>query len=103
MTVTSMPYYQWTNPDSREQFVIQNVDSVTYNIDGKPVTANAYRQYRGLMFVLERAQKNRWQAQFSWVISQTKGTVSNSRMRGSRADSSRRRMGSCQCGRGNRL
>jgi hypothetical protein len=28
--------------------------------------------------VLERAQKNRWKAQFSWVISKTQGTVSNS-------------------------
>ena len=76
--ITTVPYYAWTNPASVPQLLIQNTDTVTYNIDGSPVTATGARRYRGLMFVLERAQKNRWQAQFSWVISKTEGTISNS-------------------------
>jgi hypothetical protein len=77
-SVSTVPYYKWANPINVPQFLIQNTDTVTYNIDGSPVTATADRKYRGLMFVLERAQRNRWQAQFSWVISKTSGTVSNS-------------------------
>jgi hypothetical protein len=76
--VTTVPYYRWTNPSEVPQLLIQNTDSVVYNIDGSPVTATGARKYRGLMFVLERAQKNRWQAQFSWVVSKTEGTISNS-------------------------
>jgi hypothetical protein len=77
-SVTTVPYYKWANAVNVPQFLIQNTDTVTYNIDGSPVTATGSRKYRGLMFVLERAQKNRWQAQFSWVISKTEGTISNS-------------------------
>jgi outer membrane receptor protein involved in Fe transport len=77
-TVTTVPYYKWTNPVNVPQFLIQNTDSVTYTIDGNPVVGTGERKYRGLMFVLERAQRNRWQAQFSWVISKTTGTISNS-------------------------
>ncbi len=71
-------YYRWANPDIGQHFLIQNTDTVTYMVDGKPVTVNGYRDYKGLMLVLERAYKNRWQAQFSWVLSKTTGTISNS-------------------------
>jgi hypothetical protein len=74
---SSLTYYSWANPEIGQHFVIQNVDTVTYMVDGHPVTTTAYRKYKGAMFVLERAMKNRWQAQFSWVISKTTGTVNN--------------------------
>jgi hypothetical protein len=77
VSITSVPYYQWANPSIGQHFVIGNVDSTTYTIDGQPVTASGYRKYRGLMLVLERAYKDRWQAQFSWVISKTTGTINN--------------------------
>ena len=77
-SITTVPYYKWTNPVNVPVFLIQNTDTVTFNIDGTPKVVTAERSYRGLMFVLERAQKNRWQAQFSWVISKTTGTISNS-------------------------
>ncbi len=78
VSATTVPYYYWTNPVDTPSFAIQNTDSVTYNIDGQPVTAKGERKYRGLMFVLDHPLKNRWQAQFSWVISKTSGTISNS-------------------------
>ena len=78
LNLTSVPYYTWANAVNVPTFLIQNTDSVTYNINGSPVTGTGERKYRALMLVLERAQKNRWQAQFSWVISKTEGTISNS-------------------------
>jgi outer membrane receptor protein involved in Fe transport len=77
-SVATVPYYRWANPVSVPSFLIQNTDTVTYDIDGKQVVGQGKRRYRGLMFVLERPMKNRWQAQFSWVISKTEGTISNS-------------------------
>jgi hypothetical protein len=85
-SVTTVPYYKWSNPVNVPTFLIQNTDSVTYDISGAggaglctgTCVGTGQRRYRGLMFVLERAQKNRWQAQFSWVISKTEGTISNS-------------------------
>jgi hypothetical protein len=40
-------------------------------------TVDAYRTYDGVMIVFQRALRNRWQAQFSYVWSQTKGTMDN--------------------------
>lgn len=77
-SVATVPYYNWTNVVDVPQLTITNVDSVTFNVDGNTVAAGASRKYRGLMFVLERAQKNRWQAQLSWVLSKTEGTIQNS-------------------------
>lgn len=82
VSATAINYYKWANPSVGQHFTIQNVDNVTYQIDGKAVTAEANRRYRGLMLILERAYKNRWQANFSWTISKTEGTVSNSQSAG---------------------
>jgi hypothetical protein len=70
--------YKWANKSSSPQFLIQNVDTVTYTkSDGSTVSTNQSRKYRGLMLVLERTFKDRWQAQVSYVLSKTDGNVSN--------------------------
>jgi hypothetical protein len=54
------------------------VDTVSYTMeDGTTRSADAYRDYKGLMLVLQKAYKNRWQAQISYVLSKTQGTVGN--------------------------
>ncbi|MBK9242855.1 MAG: TonB-dependent receptor [Acidobacteria bacterium] len=66
--------YRWANRTSDQKFQIGNVDNFQYN--GAPA-ADAYRTYNGGMFVLTRAYSNRWQAQISYVYSETNGTVTN--------------------------
>ena len=67
--------YRWANRGLIEQkYQIGNVDNFAYN--GAPA-ANAYRTYNGGMFVLTRGYANRWQAQISYVYSETNGTVTN--------------------------
>jgi hypothetical protein len=80
LTGQSMPVYRWANRSSiPQQFLIQNTDTVTYQmVGGGTVTADAFRKYKGMMLVLQKIYRNRWQAQLSYVLSQTKGTVSNS-------------------------
>ena len=79
---TTVPIYKWANTSSPPQYVITNVDTVDYSIDGQSVTAQGTRRYRGLMFVVERAKRGRWQAQMSWVVSKTEGTVANTAFAG---------------------
>jgi hypothetical protein len=75
-----MTLYRWANPSTVPEFTIVNTDHVTYRLsDGSTLAApKAYRKYRGLMFVLQKALRNRWQAQVSYVLSKTTGTISNS-------------------------
>jgi hypothetical protein len=76
---TSLPIYSWANRDEiDEKYVIHNVDNLTYNMsDGTTRQAHPYRTYQGLMLILQRSFRDRWQAQISYVRSLTKGTVSN--------------------------
>ncbi len=80
--ITGQPYtvYRWANRSTIPQFTISNIDTVTYQLsDGSTVTSpKAARSYRGAMFVLQRALKDHWQAQVSYVLSKTEGTVNNS-------------------------
>jgi hypothetical protein len=72
--------YSWTNQaDSWENGYITNVDGFQYkNPDGQlRATADAYRRYKALMFVLSKRLSNRWQAQASYVLSKTEGTLDN--------------------------
>jgi hypothetical protein len=72
--------YSWTNrTDSWENGYITNVNGFQYrNPDGQAVaTANAYRRYKALMLVLSKRFTNRWQAQVSYVLSKTYGTLDN--------------------------
>ena len=76
---TSLPIYSWANSSQiDEKYLIQNVDKLTYQMsDGTTREANPYRTYQALMLILQRSFKDRWQAQVSYVRSQTKGTISN--------------------------
>jgi hypothetical protein len=72
--------YSWTNrTDSWENGYITNVDGSQYLSPTGQVlaTAHAYRRYKGLMFVLSKRFSNRWQAQASYVLSKTEGTLDN--------------------------
>jgi hypothetical protein len=71
--------YKWANKGVvPQQYLIQNVDGVTYNMSGgSAITTNQSRKYKGLMLVLTRSLKDRWQAQISYVLSKTEGNVSN--------------------------
>ena len=82
-TSQPMTLYQWANSDIPQRFLIQQTNTVTYNMsDGSTVTVNPYRKYKGLMLVLQRAYKDRWQAQVSYVYSRTRGTINNNGLDG---------------------
>lgn len=74
-----MTVYRWANRGD-QRFDITNVDDVSYlGPNGQPIgTAQAVRDYNGLMLVFTRPYQNRWQAQASYVYSQTEGTVPSS-------------------------
>jgi hypothetical protein len=72
--------YQWANPDeSEESYLITNPDGFQYfDPDGNLLgTAKAERNYRGLMFVVDKRFSNRWQARVSYVLSKAEGTQDN--------------------------
>jgi hypothetical protein len=79
--LTSQPLtlYKWVNSADVANMTIDNIKSVTYKLNtGATITSpEAYRSYRGLMLVFQRAMRNRWQAQLSYVYSKTKGTINN--------------------------
>ena len=77
---TPYTYYKWANRSaSASNVYITNPDGFQYldpagNVLG---TVNAYRKYKGAMFVLTKNYSNRWRAQLSYVWSETKGTINN--------------------------
>ena len=80
LTGQPLTLYRWANPTNVPEFTISNVTQVNYAMtDGSTVTSpEAARSYRGMMLVLQRALRNRWQAQVSYVLSKTEGTINNS-------------------------
>jgi hypothetical protein len=85
LTGQPMTLYSWANrpDDDAQHFLIQQTNTVNYTMsDGSTVTADPYRTYKGLLLVFQRAYKNRWQAQTSYVYSITKGTINNSGTQG---------------------
>ncbi len=74
---TPITLYKLPSRPSNPQYIIQNVDSVSYSIDGGTVTVDQSRKYRGLMLVLTRNMKDRWMGQISYVLSKTDGDISN--------------------------
>jgi hypothetical protein len=68
-----MTVYRWSNRGD-QQFLIQNVDDVSFGSIG---SAETEREYNGVMFVVQRPMQNRWQAQISYVFSRTEGLVSS--------------------------
>ena len=79
-----MQLFKWANKGVvPQQYVIENTDNVSYTLaNGLQMSAPAYRNYWGGMFVFQRALRDRWQAQISYVLSSTQGTVSNSQSAG---------------------
>jgi hypothetical protein len=77
-TQQPLTLYRWANRGA-DRFRIQNVDEVTYFAPGgQPIgTADATRDYNGLMLVLTRPMQNRWQGQVSYVFSKTEGLVTS--------------------------
>lgn len=72
--------YEWANRDDSEtDLLITNPDGYVFrDLDGNAIgTARATRKYKGLMFVLNKRFTNRWQAQISYVLSKTTGTVNS--------------------------
>jgi len=72
--------YRWENrEDSQSGGFITNIDGWQYlDPDGNVVaTADAFRKYRALMVVLNKRFTNRWQAQASYVLSKSEGTLDN--------------------------
>jgi hypothetical protein len=72
--------YSWANVDESESdLVITNPDGFVYrDTNDTPIgTARAERKYKGLMTVLSKRFSKRWQAQVSYVVSKTTGTVDN--------------------------
>lgn len=78
-----MTLYYWDNreaSDDTSNYVIRNVKGFQYlDPDGNVIgTADPYRKYRAVMFVLSKRYTNRWQAQVSYVYSKATGNVDNS-------------------------
>jgi outer membrane receptor protein involved in Fe transport len=76
----TMTVYRWANRASiPQQFIVENVDNFNYvDPTGKSLgSINGYRDYNGVMLVVQRALRNRWQGQLSYVWSKTKGTMNN--------------------------
>ncbi len=78
--IVPITVYKWGFDPKKvdQQYLIQPVNSVTYHMaDGTSITTDQSRKYRGLMLVLTRSLKDRWHAQVSYVLSRTRGNVSN--------------------------
>jgi outer membrane receptor protein involved in Fe transport len=72
--------YTWVNRDESENnYLLTNPDGFQYldaagNVLG---TAQATREYKALMVVLDKRFSNRWQGRISYVLSKNEGTVNN--------------------------
>jgi hypothetical protein len=81
LTNTPLGVYRWFNRGASENNVyVTNIDGHQYLSPTGEVlgTVDAYRDYSGFMAVLTKSYSDRWQAQVSYVWSETKGTVNNS-------------------------
>lgn len=76
----SMQLYRWANPDDSEATqVMTNPDGFQFldpsgNVLG---TVDAVKKYKALMVVASKRFTNRWQAQLSYVLSKSYGTIDN--------------------------
>lgn len=75
-----IPAYTWTNrADSDQNYLLTNPDGFRYldasgNLLG---TARAERNYKAVMFVLDKRLSHRWQGRVSYVWSKAEGTQDN--------------------------
>lgn len=81
-TGKQLTLYRWANRSSSQvgsNYLIENIDGFQYldpngNVLG---TANPFRNYKGLMFVLNKRYSSRWTAQASYVYSRNRGSINN--------------------------
>lgn len=75
-----LTFYKWTNRSaSQGTLLVTNPDGFQYldpsgNVLG---TVDAKRNYKALMLVLSKGYSHRWRGQVSYVLSRTRGTISN--------------------------
>ena len=72
--------YRWANrkPATNDSPSRTWTTSTYLGPNGQPIgSADATREYNGLMLVLTRPIQNRWQAQLSYVLSKTEGRVTS--------------------------
>ncbi len=80
LTGQPLTVYKWANKTaSQSDFLITNPAGLQYfdtsgNVLG---TVDAFRKYRSMMLVLSKRESNRWQAQVSYVLSKSTGTIDN--------------------------
>jgi hypothetical protein len=80
LTGGTLTLYRWTNRTASEtDLLITNPDGFQFRDPSGNVlgTVDAKRRYKGLMAVVHKRMSNRWQAQVSYVLSKTEGTISN--------------------------
>lgn len=80
VTNTPLSVWRWVNKTAAERnILITNPDGFQYkDASGNVIgTAEASREYTGLMAVLTKSYSHRWQAQASYVWSKAEGTVNN--------------------------
>ncbi len=71
--------YEWANRGRRNASPSATWTTSSFiGANGQPIgSADATREYNGLMLVLTRPIENRWQAQLSYVLSKTEGRVTS--------------------------
>jgi hypothetical protein len=75
-----MALYRWTNPGEAEgSQIMTNPDGFQFRDPNGNVlgTIDTKKAYKGLMFVASKRFTDRWQAQVSYVLSKSYGTVDN--------------------------
>lgn len=80
LTGSPLTLYRWANRDATESDrIIRNLDGFQYlDTNGNVIgTLNPERKYKGVMAVLSKNYSNRWQAQASYVWSESTGNVRN--------------------------
>jgi hypothetical protein len=80
LTGAPLTLYEWVNRDETEsERLIRNIAGFQYKDPNGNVigTLDPTRKYKAAMFVLTKNYSNRWQAQASYVWSETKGNVAN--------------------------
>lgn len=79
-TTTNYTLYRWANrAQTADRTQVVNYAGFQYKDPSGGIigTLDPYRDYKGVMFVLTKSYSNRWQGQFSYVWSETKGNVNN--------------------------
>ncbi len=80
LTNQPLTVYTWANPETSQTTpILTNPDGFIYrDPSGNAIgTARAERTYKGLMFVLDKRFRNRWQGRLSYVLSKDEASINN--------------------------